>query len=481
MVNRADHTPVRGAGKPQSAPLSPNPSPPKPPIPARLESNFLSVSARRRAVAVLFAVGALLIISADAQGHSYRCDTCGRDMDKGGSCPPSCYDAPSDRYDQAPAERVDRARVGPSIDELRAKVLRLRRELREAQRGKWVTETIGGHVTPYRGERRVKRVDRDEVERLRQELRDAERALERAGGRLPGEDGAPGQSGSDADGLADRAARREQARIGAAMEALAGSGTGSAPLIPSNAPILETASPYGGVPKSKLAGAQVGYNLAPPPSGLKPGEVPWTFPPDPSQQPVGYTTPDGRMYILDIDGYAIEYTDAAKYRAALQEEYVKPPPMPDFDSLESDPSSLWGSVPPWEELPTENSLFSRYFLESIESERREEEARAQAAYDKTLLERFIQDPERREIYDYNVSETKLTIGGREEYKTWLFSDDPHAKWRRTMMELRISRDEENKQVSDDNKRLSRGTDLGLEKIGSKDLDASNSKTGKGDD
>jgi len=51
MVNEANHMPIRGAGKPRSFPLSPNPSPPKPPIPARLESSFLSVSshAKRRA------------------------------------------------------------------------------------------------------------------------------------------------------------------------------------------------------------------------------------------------------------------------------------------------------------------------------------------------------------------------------------------------------------------------------------------------
>lgn len=43
MVSGADHMPIPGVGKPRSFPLSPNPSPPKPPTPARLESNFLSV------------------------------------------------------------------------------------------------------------------------------------------------------------------------------------------------------------------------------------------------------------------------------------------------------------------------------------------------------------------------------------------------------------------------------------------------------
>jgi len=50
MVNGADHTPIRRAGKPRSGPLSPNPSPPKPPIPARLESNFLSVNGTAQAI-----------------------------------------------------------------------------------------------------------------------------------------------------------------------------------------------------------------------------------------------------------------------------------------------------------------------------------------------------------------------------------------------------------------------------------------------
>ena len=43
MVNGADHMPIPGAGRPRSCPLSPNPSPPKPLTPARLESNLLSV------------------------------------------------------------------------------------------------------------------------------------------------------------------------------------------------------------------------------------------------------------------------------------------------------------------------------------------------------------------------------------------------------------------------------------------------------
>lgn len=57
MVNGTNHMPIRRAGKPLSFPLSPKPSPPKPLMLARLESNVLSVphgcagSRRRSAVA----------------------------------------------------------------------------------------------------------------------------------------------------------------------------------------------------------------------------------------------------------------------------------------------------------------------------------------------------------------------------------------------------------------------------------------------
>ncbi len=54
MVNGANHMPIRRAGEPRSGPLSPNPSPPKPLTPARLESIFLSVIRVPEGIGVIY-------------------------------------------------------------------------------------------------------------------------------------------------------------------------------------------------------------------------------------------------------------------------------------------------------------------------------------------------------------------------------------------------------------------------------------------